>query len=293
VLTRSPPTAEVTRCVRSENLLVGDACDPKLVRDVVATVDHIVVCGGGLMPAASERQPEVDAALALELLDNVTGAALGRNKLRLLFMSSGGTVYGQPRRLPVDEEHPTLPLGAYGRARVACERLLKRRRAGDGVLTCSLRCANAYGEFQLPDRGQGAVATFLEHVRTATAIEMYGDGSVIRDYVYAPDIARAVVVLLGHDLLPEVINVGSGRGTSLVELVDLIAREVGREAEIVRRADRPFDVPEIVLNVELLTRIVALPPTQLELGLARTHRWLATNPLVELMGRAKPVGQEA
>ncbi len=281
VLTRSHPNADVTHAIDRNDIVVGDACDPTVTRQLVESVCHVVVCAGGLLPAAAERHPDLDATMAIELLSSVTRATAGRRDLRLLFISSGGTVYGQPRHLPVDERHPTGPLGAYGRVRLECERLLARRRADQQLLSCSLRCANAYGEYQQPNRGQGAVATFLHRVGNGLPIDIYGDGSAVRDYVYAGDVARAVIALLKGENLPPVVNVGSGRGTSVIELLGLVEREVGRSAEIVRYPARAFDVPAIVLSVNRLAQIVRVSPTPLEEGIKLAHRWL---------GASSPVG---
>jgi UDP-glucose 4-epimerase len=281
LVARSEPPAEVRERIGRRNIFVGDASDAAVIGTAMTAVAHVVVCAGGLLPAAAERDPDADEAATLGLLGAVIGAVLTQPGARLLFMSSGGTVYGQPQRLPVTESHPTGPLGAYGRTRVACELLLAEQRARHGLLTCSLRCANAYGQHQLPDRGQGAVATFMQHMRNGTPIEIFGDGATVRDYVYAADIARATIALLNTADLPETVNVGSGRGTSLSELVDLVAREVGREPEIIRRPARAFDVSAIVLDIDLLTRIVGQPPTPLEEGLRHTHRWLAASASAE------------
>jgi UDP-glucose 4-epimerase len=106
-------------------------------------------------------------------------------------------------------------------------------------------------------------------------VEIFGDGGVVRDFVYAGDIGRAVVALLGRAELPSRLNVGSGRGVTLSELLRLIEAQAGRPARVVHRPARSFDVPEMVLDVGRLTRLVGEEPTSLDQGLERTSHWLA------------------
>jgi UDP-glucose 4-epimerase len=272
VLTRSPPPAEVEARLAPGDLVLADATDPGALSAAMRGVDEVVLCAGGLLPAASERDPDRDAELTLGLVGAVLDALEAKPGARLVSVSSGGTVYGRPERFPVDEAHPTRPIGRYGEVRVAAEELVLRRA---GLAACRLRCATVYGEYQPPDRGQGAIPTFLHHVRNDEAIELYGDGTTVRDFVYAGDVGRAVVALLDGGALPPVLNVGSGQGVTVGELVGLIEAQTGRPAQIVQRPARAFDVPAIVLDIERLTELVGADPTPLEDGLALTDRWLA------------------
>jgi UDP-glucose 4-epimerase len=275
VLTRSRPGASYPGRGGSLDLVAGDAADAAVVERALDGIDHLVFCAGGLHPEHSEREPELDARLTLGPLQTVLEALRRRPGVALTYLSSGGTVYGEPRQIPTGEEHPTHPIGSYGVLRVACEREIERHRSEHGLQARVLRCATVYGEHQRPDRGQGAVVTFLRRVACDEPIVLYGDGPNARDYVYAGDVARVVVALLDRIDGPAVLNVGSGRGTSLEELVAMIEAQVGRRAKVVRRTARPFDVRRIVLDTRRLRGLVNVEPIRLEAGIERTHRWLA------------------
>jgi UDP-glucose 4-epimerase len=262
--------------LRPLEVIAGDAADPRVLERVLDGVRHVVFCAGGLLPAASERDPELDARLTLEPLAAVLDALGRRPGVALTYLSSGGTVYGEPPSSPTPEEHPTRPIGSYGVLRLACERMIERARE-QGLRARVLRCATVYGEHQWPDRGQGAVVTFLRRVASGEPIFLFGDDDHVRDYLYAGDVARMVVALLDRTDGPAVLNVGSGRGTSLPELVALVEAQVGRAARVVRRPARPFDVRRIVLDVSRLRELVAFEPTPLETGIERTHTWLETS----------------
>jgi UDP-glucose 4-epimerase len=132
-----------------------------------------------------------------------------------------------------------------------------------------------YGEHQQPDRGQGAVVTFLHRIERGEPIDLYGGGATIRDYVYVGDVARAVIEASAIEGGPSVLNVGSGEGTSLLDLLRLAEDEIGRPAKVVEHPERAFDIHRIVLDTTRLRELVEFEPTPLEVGIARTHEWLA------------------
>jgi UDP-glucose 4-epimerase len=275
VLTRSRPADEVAAALAAGELHLGDAADPAALAGALGEdVGEVVYAAGGLLPAAAEEDPERDEQLTLAPLRAVLAALRGRPGRRLTYISSGGTVYGEPERIPVGEEAPTRPIGAYGRLHVRCEEEIRRAQGDWGLGARILRCATVYGEHQLPDRGQGAVTTFLHRIEQGLPIDLYGGGATIRDYVYAPDVGRAVVALLERPEGEDVLNVGSGEGTSLLELLRLVEAEVGRSAEVAEHDERGFDVHRIVLDVGRLRGLVDFRPTPLPEGIARTHAWL-------------------
>jgi UDP-glucose 4-epimerase len=277
VLTRSRPSSEVLAVLEPGNLHLGDAADPDLLEAALAGAGSVVYCAGGLLPAASEEDPERDAELTLRPLRAVLDALRGRTGTELLYISSGGTVYGEPQSLPVPETAPAAPLGSYGRLHLACEREIEAAREADGLRVRILRCSTVYGEQQLPDRGQGAIVTFLRRIERGETIALYGDGETTRDYVYAGDVAATVADLIGREDGPAVLNVAAGEGTSLLDLLRLAERQVGRQAVVERHPERSFDVHKIVLDTSRLRELTGFAPTPLETGIERTHEWLVAN----------------
>jgi UDP-glucose 4-epimerase len=277
VLTRSRPAKEIVSMVGESNLILGDASDPEVVEAALTTASRAVFCAGGLLPAASEQDPELDRRLTFGPVEATLTALEGRPEVFLTYLSSGGTVYGEPARIPVRETDPTVPISAYGKLNLACEEKISAARRNSGLRARVLRCATVYGEHQQPDRGQGAIVTFLHRIENGHPIDLFGGGSTVRDYVYVGDVAEAIIETMDEPEGPDVVNVGSGGGTSLLEVLRLAEAEVGREANVVAHPERGFDVHRIVLDPGRLRGLTSFEPTSLEDGIARTHRWLLAN----------------
>ena len=276
VLTRSRPHEPLAELIGEEDLHVGDACDPAALKTALDGARHVVFAAGGPLPPFSERDPEPDPRLALNTIRAVLEALRARPGVALTYISSGGAVYGEPDRIPVDEDAPTRPLGAYGRQHLACEAQVMHARREDGLAARILRCSTVYGENQRPERGQGAIVTFLHRVARGEPVDLYGGGTTIRDYIYASDVARIVVALLDRHGGAPIVNVGTGKATSLLDVLRLVERAVGKPAEAVTHPERRFDVHGIVLDTARLRQLVELTLTPLETGIERTHRWLST-----------------
>lgn len=275
VLTHSCPPTPVASLVPGGHLYLGDAQSPELLEGALAEVGHVVFSAGGLLPAQSEQDPEKDEELTLAPVRAVLDALAARPGVAFTYLSSGGTVYGDPAEVPVSEDAPTNPIGVYGRLHVKAEAevLAARERGLDARI---LRCSTVYGEYQQPDRGQGVVVTFLHRIEAGEPIEIFGEGATVRDYVYAGDVAAAIVALLDQHQVPPILNLGSERPTPLNELRELVEKQVGKEAVVHPHPPRDFEVHRIVLDTSRLRRLIEFEPTPLETGIARTHCWLAT-----------------
>ncbi len=273
-LTRSRPAVAIGDLIPDGDLHLGDAGDAGLLDAALADVGTVVYTAGGLLPAASELEPERDAELTLRPLRAVLKALRERPETSFVYLSSGGTVYGEPERNPIAEDAPVRPLGSYGRLHVQCEEEIRRGREEHGLRARILRCSTVYGERQRPERGQGVIVTFLHRIATGIPIDLYGGGASVRDYIYVGDVGRAVVALIGSEEGPAVINVGSGEGTSLAEILELTEAEIGRPAEVIEHAARDFEVGRIVLNIACFRDLVTLDPMPLSDGIARTWEWL-------------------
>lgn len=193
---------------------------------------------------------------------------------RVVFASSGGTVYGRPVAIPIHEGHPTEPMCAYGISKLAIEKYLALYQELHGLDYAVLRIANPYGPGQSPFSKQGAIAVFLHKALAGETIEVWGDGSVIRDYLHVSDVCAAFARAADHDGPHRVFNVGSGRGYSINEIIETIERVVGRGVAHRYLPGRRFDVPSNVLCIERARAELGwCPDIGLESGLRETVSW--------------------
>jgi len=202
--------------------------------------------------------------------------AMVANKVqKIIFISSGGTVYGIPKYLPIDEQHPTDPLVSYGITKLMIEKYLRMFESLHGIQSIALRVANPYGERQRIETAQGAVGVFLHHALKDIPIEIWGDGSVTRDYIHISDVAEAFVKAVNYTGSHSVFNISSGQGISLNELIVLLENVLGKSIACRYLPARPFDVPVSVLCNQLAQEQLQWTPlTSMTNGLIRTAAWM-------------------
>jgi UDP-glucose 4-epimerase len=197
-----------------------------------------------------------------------------RPTARIVFASSGGTVYGLLSEFPATEEHPLRPISAYGVSKVAIESYLEIVRREVGLSTISLRIANLYGPGQNLDRVFGAVTQFALRALTGKPIHIFGDGSVTRDYIYIDDVVRALI-MAGAVAHTGPFNIGTGIGHSLNEIAGAVTAEAGFGTAIERSPGRPFDVPVSVLDASRARTTFSWEPrVDLKEGIRRTVEWI-------------------
>ncbi len=193
---------------------------------------------------------------------------------KIVFASSGGTVYGLPQTVPIPEEHATHPVCSYGAHKLAIEHYLHLYHHLYGLEYCVLRVSNAFGEHQHPTASQGAVATFLDRALRGETIQIWGDGSTVRDYIYARDVARAFCLAARYTGAPRVFNIGSGLGISVNELLATIEAVLGQTVRRRYVPGRPFDVPVNLLDISRAAEHLGWRPQySFEEGLRRTLLW--------------------
>ena len=273
VLTRSPVSDDLVRRLEGADLVVGDATIRSVAAAAIEGCDHVFYCAGGLMPAESNLDPALDASLALPPLISVLLALKDRPGTGLTFISSGGTVYGEPAQVPVAEDHPTDPITSYGVLKLAAEKYVLMYRRLHGVDARVVRCSNVFGDHQPAARGMGLIAAVLARVKRGEPVVLFGDGLNVRDFVYVRDVVDVMRRLAETGAGPPVLNVGSGHGVTLREIVELCGQVTGLPIEIEMQPDRGFDVRAIVLDISALRATVDFEPTPLADAIART--WAA------------------
>jgi UDP-glucose 4-epimerase len=216
------------------------------------------------LPATANADPARDLTdnviPTLRLLDAMRRR--GAASPRLVFASSGGTVYGRLRHIPVPEEHPLQPITAYGVGKAAVELYAYQYRALYGLDCRIARISNAFGTEQNAGRGQGAVTIFIQKALAGAPIEIWGDGEVTRDYIHVSDVAQGLIALAAASLPagPWTFNIGSGTGTSLNSLVAELELQLGYRLDVRRGEHRLFDVPISVLDVKSAQNVLGWQP---------------------------------
>jgi len=248
--------------------LTGDVFDSSYLDELMQGQDVVYHLVSTTVPASSNRSPifdcETNVLGGLKILE-----AMRKNKVsKIVFASSGGTVYGVPKTLPIIEDSSNEPISAYGIGKVAVEKYLKLYSHLHGINASILRLSNPYGPGQVPETGQGVIATFLKRTLSNEIIEIWGDGSVIRDFIYIDDAVDAFVLAGKSSEKFSILNIGSGKGTSLLDILSAIENELKRKPTIIFKQARTCDAPEIVLDIRKANEALGwFPTTSLEEGL--------------------------
>ena len=276
-------------------LHVVDIVDASAVSAVFEKERPDAVChqAAQMSVSRSVREPLFDAQVNCIGLINVLDAAVKTGCKRFVFASSGGVLYGDVTT-PAPESTPANPVSPYGITKWVGERYLKFYADEHGLVTVALRYSNVYGPRQNPHGEAGVVAIFCKKLLAGQAATINGDGKYVRDYVYGPDVARANVIALTHDL-PQVqpktltsLNIGTGIGTDVNELETSIRVHVGktlarhgRSATLPPPAHGPAragDLRSNLVDATLAGSVLGWKPTvSLDEGIERTAEWFAAH----------------
>lgn len=234
--------------------------DGLALQQALEGADLVFHLASGSLPQSSNRDPQADVQVnllgALKLLE---ASRLAQVK-RLVMVSSGGTVYGVPQQVPIPEDHPTDPTCSYGICKLAIEKYVALYRQLHGLDGLVLRVANPYGERQRLDATQGVVPVFLGKALRGEPLQIWGDGSTVRDFLHISDVVAALLAAATYQGEERLFNVGSGEGLSLNQLVALLEAQLQRPLEVNYLPSRGFDVPTNVLCIERARRCLGWTP---------------------------------
>lgn len=246
--------------------------------DVAESLDGCDICFhlvSTTLPKSSNADPVFDIESNVLGTVRLLTRAVKSGVKKVIFVSSGGTVYGVPNQIPILETHTTDPICSYGITKLMIEKYLSLFKQLHGLDYTVFRLANPFGVYQRPHASQGAVAVFLDKVLRGQEIEIWGDGGVTRDYIYISDVAEALVSAISYNGATPIFNIGSGVGTTLNELITIMERVLGRTVARHYRPGRLFDVPVNVLDNSLARQELGWEPrVKLEEGIAKTTEWM-------------------
>lgn len=231
-------------------MCTGDFLDRVEVRSALRGAHWVFHLVSTTLPATSNKNMVFDVqsnvVASIELLEECVQNGVEK----AIFASSGGTVYGIPGTIPIREDAPHQPIVSYGNTKLIIEKYCYLFRYQFNLDTVCLRLANPYGPGH---HGllQGAIPVFLKRILADKPITIWGDGSVVRDYVYIKDVAQAFLRAAAYEGAHHIFNIGSGQGISLRELLILMEQVIGNKLDVIYEAARCFDVPEIVLDIGL------------------------------------------
>jgi len=241
------------------SFIKGDFSANKILRNTIKNNDIIVHLACSTIPSTSEQNKEKD------IMENVIGAVRllencrGKKLKNFIFLSSGGTVYGKINR-PAEETDAPQPINAHGLMKYLIEKYIEIHAQLYGLNYTIVRASNPYGRKVVGGIKQGVIDVLLKKTTDNQLIEIWGDGKVVRDYFHIDDLTALLVKIIKKPTLNQTINVGSGHGISINNLLKIIKKITGKKLKIKYLPGRGFDLPYNILNINKAKKLYGWRP---------------------------------
>ena len=264
-------TPDTTYTSTAPKRIAGDFLKAADLRKALRGAEYLFHFVSTTTPASAEDNPGFDVttnvAQSVVLLEEAVAAGVSR----VYFASTGGAMYGNAATERVSEASVASPISPYAIGKLAIEGYLRYFGHKHGLQSVTFRISNPYGPRQHPNRRQGVIPTFLDCIARGLPLTVYGDGSAVRDYIYAEDAARMVVETVGLETEHAIYNVGSGEGTSLNRLIDLARLTTGLPVAVEFQPQPSSYVDRVVLDPSrYFGEFQARPRVSLADGIAQT-----------------------
>lgn len=266
-----------TQRIPNVKYISGDFQNFNLLQEAINNVDVIYHLISATVPYTANQDPFKDFELNLISTVKFLHILQERSFKRLIYLSSGGTVYGDPKYLPISESHPLNPKGFYGATKLAIENYVRLYAKKYGFEFIIARPSNPYGPGQKWKSNQGVITKFIYNNLTNNEIELWGDGTEIRDYIYIDDLC-SILAKLTEGKCNETYNIGSGSGTSLSEILEILPTVTGIQPIIRKKESLSFAVKEIVLDIKKIEKDYNFrPKIDINKGMLLQSEWLNKN----------------
>lgn len=256
----------------------GDFRSADHLRKVISgsrTVVHLISTSS---PGTSDKNRALDIEENLISTIRMLDLCVEEKVEQVIFMSSGGSVYGNGAVIPTPETSALNPKSSYGVVKIAIEKYLNIYKEQYDLDYRIVRASNPFGPHQTGKNMQGLIGSILHSGLNNQVVELWGDGSVVRDFIYIDDLVDSILNVLQYDGNERIFNIGSGVGTSVLEIVDLcrtLLAEKGFELEINFKDARPIDIKTSTLDISLAKKELNWHPrTDLASGIEKTLNWM-------------------
>lgn len=251
----------------ADESIVADLCSEEHLGELCANFDNVIFLVSGSTPRSSMEQPALAYDSEIRLLTQILEHISGRSSTRVIFASSGGTVYGNVDQ-PCKESQQLNPINHYGIAKVTCEKILLMYNQLHGMENVVLRISNPFGEGQNALSGVGVIGACIASILDNTALQLFGDGTNVRDFISVPHVAKAFHLATCYavttDVMP-IFNIGSGVGIPLLRVISLIESALSTKAKIEFLEPRKFDVRSSLLDISRAVSVLGYaPPKSIE-----------------------------
>tara|TARA_B100000212_G_scaffold90759_1_gene66640 strand:+ start:27279 stop:28220 length:942 start_codon:yes stop_codon:yes gene_type:complete len=253
---------------KNVNYVKGDINNTKDIEKATKEANYVYYFASSTNPKSSENNLLFDISSNLNPIILMLNSCVKNNVKKFIFCSSGGTVYGNHKQMPIKEEFTCQPISSYGIVKHNMEMYIKYFNRKHNLNYEILRLSNPYGCNHLQNPIKGIIPTYINRILEDRDLKVYGDGTVVRDYIYIDDFIQLCIKLLTLDKKNNTLNVGTGIGTSINELIKKIELVCNKKATISYMPSRDFDVHNNFLDITKVYDVYKwTPKISLEKGL--------------------------
>jgi len=261
---------------RGIEYVYGDFSTGDNLASALAEIDVVYHLISSALPSLPMSQAASDIETNLIGTIRLLNLMVASGNKKIIFASSGGTVYGLPNYLPLDELHPTNPICSYGITKLSIEKYLQLFSRNSSIAAVVLRISNPYGRHHNIKNNQGLINTLCYNVIHGKAITIWGNGSIVRDYIHIDDVCDALICALGDTEKFFMANISSGLGLSVNTIIKKVLFKTGIQPNIQYLKPRLFDIQESVLSNSLAKQCLDWDPIiNIDEGITQTIEWLA------------------
>lgn len=261
-------------CLPGVEYIAGNFFDEKILADALEGVDVIVHAISTINPSNSNEKYmqgyEMDFLQTVRLCEMAS-----ERKIRMIFLSSGGTVYGEQQHQPVAETAGVNPINHYASLKICIESVIRTFRAQKKLDAIVARISNPYGPGQDYLRGVGFIDAVLKRTLNGETTEIWGDGETVRDYIAIDDVCGMLAALMEYQGPYDLFNLSSGEGISQNDILNIL-RQAGLEVHVNYKESRNVDLKKIILDNSRIQQIYHKPLKSFREGLMEYYRWLQT-----------------